>query len=89
MSRFPPPLFLTATFSFLVGPFPPPKRVDLLVPPTERKEGQTSFNSRGTIELKSFGPETDPFLSLVAFLVHEGGEGHMQPLASRVLPTAC
>ena len=30
----------------------------------------------------SFGPETNPFLSLVAFLAYEGGEGHMQPLAS-------
>jgi len=38
---------------------------------------------------ESFGPETNPFLSLVAFLAHEGVEGHMQPLASRALPTAC
>jgi len=29
------------------------------------------------------------FLSLVAFLAHEGGQGHMQMLASRALPTAC
>ena len=35
------------------------------------------------------GPETNSFLSLVAFLAHEGGQGHMQLLASRVLPTAC
>ena len=32
---------------------------------------------------------TEEFLSLMAFLAHEGGEGHMQPLASSVLPTAC
>ena len=28
-------------------------------------------------------------LSLVVFLAHEGGQGHMQLLASRALPTAC
>ena len=30
----------------------------------------------------------DP-VSLVAFLAHEGGEGYMQPLASKALPPAC
>ena len=39
--------------------------------------------------LKFFGSGTNPFLSLVAFLAHEEGKGHMQPLASRALPTEC
>ena len=39
--------------------------------------------------LESLGPGTDSFLSLLAFLAHEGVQGHVQMLASRVLPTAC
>jgi len=38
---------------------------------------------------RSTAPWLPPgFLSLVAFLAHEGGQGHMQMLASRALPTA-
>jgi len=39
--------------------------------------------------LESLGPETKSLKSPVAFLAHEGGEGHMQLLVSRALPSAC
>ena len=39
--------------------------------------------------LESLDSGTKSFLSLVAFLAQEGGEGYMQLLASRALPTAC
>jgi len=38
--------------------------------------------------LEPLGPATKSFLSLVPFLAQEGGEGHMQLLVSKALPTA-
>ena len=47
----------------------------------------SSQNCDESYLLEYVGPGTNSFLSLVAFLAQEGAEDHVQPLASRALPT--
>jgi len=49
----------------------------------------TSLGSWWNHLLESLGPGTKSFMSRVAFLAQKGGKSHMQPLASRALPTTC
>jgi len=66
-----------------------PSVVIILVSSTRLPIPATSLEFWQNYLLESLGPGTNSFLSLVAFLAHEGGQGHVQILASRALPTAC